>query len=142
MGSERILISFLRAKNPNSKISKNTSEFLCSKLDRDEDEGHIRNISLLSSGQKKKLKAEEANSLLKLLLKAIIVNDDLDESISTDIEEIVIITASETEHGSNDSGDEADSENEANNTMKNFPIHADPLTQSTSDKGPKIPYTV
>ena len=90
MGSERILISFLRAKNPNSKISKNTSEFLCSKLDRDEDEELIRNISLLSSGQKKKLKAEEANSLLKLLLKAIIVNDDLDESISTDIEEIVI----------------------------------------------------
>ena len=111
-------------------------------MDRDEDEELIRNISLLSSGQKKKLKVEEANTLLKLLLKAIIVNDDLDESISTDIEEIVNNTASETEHGSNDSGGEADSEIEANNTIKSSPIHADPLTQSTSDKGPKIPYTV
>ena len=49
-------------------------------MDQTEDEELIRNISYLSSGQKKKLKAEEANYLLKRLLQAILINDNLDES--------------------------------------------------------------
>ena len=61
MAKERILISFQR-----SNISKTTSEYLCSKLDKDEDEELIRNITLLQTGLKKKLKAEEANSLMLL----------------------------------------------------------------------------
>ena len=63
MAKERILISFSQ-----TKISKTTSEFLCNKLDQVEDELLIRNISFLASGQKKKLKAEEANTLVTRLL--------------------------------------------------------------------------
>ena len=64
MTTETITISFQKRTN----ISKATCEFLCKKLDQDEDEDLIRNISQLTSGQKKKLKVEEANVLVRRLL--------------------------------------------------------------------------
>ena len=63
MANERILISFQR-----TVISKTTSEYLCSKLDNDEDAEMINNIMLLQTGLKKKLKTVEANALLFKLL--------------------------------------------------------------------------
>ena len=48
MAKERIMISFLR-----SKISKTTSEYLCSKLDKEIDQELIMNITLLQTGVKK-----------------------------------------------------------------------------------------
>ena len=85
MTTERIMFSFQRKKN----ISEKTSDYLCSKLDNEDDKDLISNITLLQVGLKKKLKAEEANSLLMRLLSAILVNDELDESSHT-IEEIAI----------------------------------------------------
>ena len=56
----RILISFQR-----QRISKTTCEYLCSKLDKEDDADMIRNISLLTSGQLKALKVKEANILVQ-----------------------------------------------------------------------------
>ena len=59
MAKERILISFQR-----TEISKSTCEYICSKLDKDEDGELIANITLLQTGLKKKLKSDDANTLL------------------------------------------------------------------------------
>ena len=105
MAKERIVISFSQ-----TKIHKTTSEYLCSKLDQTEDEELIRNISYLSSGQKKKLKAEEANYLLKRLLQAILINDNLDESSvaseNEDLNEMTSNSVNETENDEEDSEEE------------------------------------
>ena len=76
MAKERIMISFQR-----TKISKTTSDYLCSKLDKEEDQELIMNITLLQTGLKKKLKAEEANTLMRRLLCAIMIDDALEDSI-------------------------------------------------------------
>ena len=75
MALKRILISFQR-----NSINKKTSDFLCSKLDKNEDSELITNITLLQTGLKKKLKAEESNTLMIRLLFAIMVDDDLEDS--------------------------------------------------------------
>ena len=59
MAKERILISFQR-----KTLNKKTCDYLCSKLDKEEDQELISNITLLQTGLKKKLKAEEANTLM------------------------------------------------------------------------------
>ena len=74
--TEKILISFHRPR-----YSKVTCEYLCSKLDREEDADVIRNISLLTSGQLKSLKVKEANIVVKKWLQSIIINDEMDDSI-------------------------------------------------------------
>ena len=56
MEEAKILISFTRPK-----YSNETCAYLCSKLDKEEDAKIIRNISLLTSGQKKALQVKEAN---------------------------------------------------------------------------------
>ena len=109
MTSDIITISFQKRTN----ISKTTCEFLCKMLDQDEDEAMIRNISQLTSGQKKKLKVEEANILVRRLLQSILVNDDLDESIVTENE---VEPETEGEHET-----ESESENEADKTIKSGP---------------------
>ena len=106
MTNERILISFQR-----SLISKTTSEYLCSKLDKDEDGEMIANITLLQTGLKKKLKAEAANALLFKLLCAILINDDLEESIISEndgIKENIknSVTDTDNEHESEESENE------------------------------------
>ena len=50
-------------------------------LNSKEDEKIIRHIELLTSGQLKKLKAVDANSLVEKLLQAIIVDDEIISSI-------------------------------------------------------------
>ena len=79
MANERILISFQR-----TVISKTTSEYLCSKLDKDEDAEMINNIKLLQTGLKKKLKTVEVNALMFKLLCSILVNDNLEESLANE----------------------------------------------------------
>ena len=49
----KVIISFHR-----KKYSDKTTEYLCSKLDQDEDADIIRNICLLNSGQLKSLKVK------------------------------------------------------------------------------------
>ena len=114
--TERILISFQQ-----KAFSDVTCQFLCSKLDKDEDEDIIRNIRMLTSGELKKLRADDANALVKKLLQSIIINDNLEESV---LPASIIETETETEtenDDENDSGDEADSETDANNTIKGVP---------------------
>ena len=108
MTTETITISFQKRTN----ISKATCEFLCKKLDQDEDEDLIRNISQLTSGQKKKLKVEEANVLVRRLLQSILVNDELDETIASEME---AESGTENEH---ESEDDTDTENDPNNTIR------------------------
>ena len=64
---EKILISFQR-----KKFSDKTCEYLCSKLDIEEDQDIIRDLTHLNSGQFKSLKVKPANILLKKILQAII----------------------------------------------------------------------
>ena len=107
MAKERIMISFQR-----SKISKKTCEYLCSKLDEEEDGDLMNNITLLQTGLKKKLKAEEANKLVLRLLSAILVNDDLEESVTTEPENVLKNTVTDSENDEHESeADESDSEN-------------------------------
>ncbi len=128
--SGNIVISFQRK---NAKISQTTCDFLCAKLDIDEDEEVIRHIQLLTSGQLKKLKADDANSLLKKLLTSIIIDDNLDE---TTVSEIEADTDNENEiENGNDSGEEADSENDPNNTIKSMPNIPTPNTSKEIPSG-------
>ena len=122
--SEKIIFSF---NKQSQTIAKSTCEYLCAKLDPEDDAEIIRNLETLTSGQVKKLKSEAANSLLKKLLCAIIINDDLNESLApeeTATTENETENESDTEHES-DSGEDADSENEnendPNNTIKPAP---------------------
>ena len=66
-------------------------------------------ITLLQTGLKKKLKAEEANSLMMKLLCAILVNDDLEESIlkESDVDTTInTVTDTENEHESDDESED------------------------------------
>ena len=110
-------------------------------LDPEEDEILIRNISQLTSGQKKKLKADEANILVKRLLQSILVNDELDESVLTE-------TGAESETEGEHETD-SESENEVNKTIKSIPnpdemknqagqSGIDPNVQSTSGSATPI----
>ena len=81
-------------------------------MDQDEDEDLIRNISQLTSGQKKKLKVEEANVLVRRLIQSILVNDELDETIASEME---AESGTENEH---ESEDDTDTENDPNNTIR------------------------
>ena len=65
--------------------------------------------TLLQTGLKKKLKAEEANSLMMKLLCAILVNDDLEESIlkESDVDTTInTVTDTENEHESDDESED------------------------------------
>ena len=130
---EQILISFQR-----TKYSIVACDYLCSKLDS-EDVDVIKHIQMLTHNKLKKLKADDANYLVRKLLQAIIINDDLEETIvpDTDAEsETGVESDTETETGKDhDSGDEADSENDQNNTIKITPNN---IIASTSGEIPVL----
>ena len=131
--SGNVIISFQRT---NTKISQNTCDFLCAKLNTNEDESLIRNIQLLTSGQLKKLKVEEANLLLKKLLLSIIIDDNLDETSASEIEAESDFESSKE----NDSDEGGVSEADPNNTIKNRPNNGadpglDPMKISSSTPG-------
>ena len=88
----KISISFHRLK-----FSTITRDYLCSKLDGIEDEKIIRHIELLTSGQLKKLKAVDANCLVKKLLQVIIVDDEMDNTVTE--------TTDDSEHESDEDMD-------------------------------------
>ena len=131
--SGKIVISFQRT---NTRISQNTCDFLCDKLDTNEDESLIRNIQFLTSGRLKKLKVEDANLLLKKLLLSIIIDDNLDETSASEIE-IESDIESSKESGWDEEGD---SEADPNNTIKNRPNNGenpglDPMKIRSSSPG-------
>ena len=62
-----IQISFQR-----KKFSKATEEFLCSRMDEDNDTNIIANLKSLASGEVKKLKVNNAHVLLVRIIQAIV----------------------------------------------------------------------
>ena len=88
---DKVYISFTR-----KKYSKITCNFLCSKA---KDPEIIQSITNLTTGSLKSLKVNEANSPVKVLLRSIIINGDLedddiesttgdDNDVDEDLEEI------------------------------------------------------
>ena len=65
------------------KFNKATEEFLCSKMDEEQDAELIKNLKILASWEVKKLKAKIANALLIKIIQAIIIKDDLEETINS-----------------------------------------------------------
>ena len=64
------------------RCSKATEEFLCSRMDEDNDSNLIGNLKSLASVEVKKLQANDANVLLVRIIQAIIINDDLEETLN------------------------------------------------------------
>ena len=97
---------------------------------------HNFNIRQLTSGQLKKLKAEDANFLLKKLLLSIIIDDNLDETSATETQGDSDPESSKE----NDSDEEVDSKADPNNTIKNRTNYgmgpgSDPLKIRSSTPG-------
>ena len=87
----------------------------------------ISNLKTLASGEVKKLKANEANVLLIRLIQAIIIIDDLEETIHS------TGTITDTEHESEEDDSEDESKEDGNNqTIAEIP-NVDPL-EGTSKK--------
>ena len=93
---KKVQISFHR-----KKFSVETCEYLCKKMDEENESDiiHINNIKGLTDGTITKLLVKDANELVKVLLKAIIINDDLEMK-------------DEETGQSNDETDQEDSEHE------------------------------
>ena len=128
--TERITISFQQ-----KAISDVTCQFLCSKLDTTEDEDIIRNIQMLTSWALKKLRADDANILVRKLLQAIIINDNLDESILTATSPETEIETETENDDEFETGDKADSEeNDTDITIQGVP----PKIVTSTPGGPKF----
>ena len=97
-----IQISFQR-----KRFNKATEEFLCSRMDVESDSNLITNLKSLASGVVKKLNVNDANALLIRIIQAIIINDDLEETINT--------TITDTEHESEDEDSENEKTEDGNN---------------------------
>ena len=78
MSGKNIQISFHR-----KKFSKSTCDYLCNKLDENEDLETIAQLKGLTNKTISKLKVKEANELVIKILQAIIIDDDL---VTTDEE--------------------------------------------------------
>ena len=65
------------------KFNKVTEKFLCDRMDEENAANLISNLKSLASGEVKKLKVNDDNVLLISLIKAIIINDDLEETINS-----------------------------------------------------------
>ena len=72
--NEKIKFSFNK-----KSYSDLTKEFLCAKLDPEEDAEIISNLRNLMENVQKSLKVKTANALLKKILQAIIINDEIEE---------------------------------------------------------------
>ena len=93
--NKNIQITFHRRK-----FCQVTCDFLCSKLDADNAEDSIIMAQLkgLTDESITKLLAKDANELVKRLLQAIVINDDLDTEYETDYRSVQNESELDTEH--------------------------------------------
>ena len=86
------------------KFNKATEEFLCSKMDEEQDAELITNLKSFASGEVKKLNTKIANALLITIIKAIIIKDDLEETLNS--------TFNDNEHADDEDESDGDSDDE------------------------------
>ena len=86
------------------KFNKATEEFLCSKMDEEQDAELITNLKSFASGEVKKSNAKIANALLIRIIKAIIIKDDLEETLNS--------TFNDNEHADDEDESDGDSDDE------------------------------
>ena len=91
------------------KFCQTTCDYLCSKLDADteEDKIIIDQLKGLTDKSITKLLAKDANELVKRLLQAIVVIDDLDTEDDTDYRSVQNESEPDTEHESEEDGNDA-----------------------------------
>ena len=103
------------------KFSKETEDYLCSRLDKDTEADLIHNLRELASLKVKKLKSQDANDLLIRIIQAIIINDDLEETINS--------SAHDTE---NDNEPESESEDDKGGDKTIIVLNKNDPPQGTS----------
>ena len=123
MTGKNIQISFHR-----KKFRKAMCDYLCSKLDENEDTETISQLKGLTDKTITKLKVKEANELVIKILQAIIIYDDL---VTTDEENDIDETENDSEH-------ETDIEVEADLTIKVRNVGDSPKVVESIAGGSKI----